>query len=88
MKTARSVRIEEFGGPEKMSVRTIALPPPGEGEIQLRQTAVGLNFIDVYQRRGVYPLPLPTVSAMKPPASWKRLAPESIVSVRETGLPT
>ena len=60
MKTARSVRIEEFGGPEKMSVKTIELPSPGAGEVQLRQTAIGFNFIDVYQRKGVYPIPLPT----------------------------
>ena len=60
MKTARSVRLEEFGGPEKMNVKAIELPPPGAGEVQLRQTAIGLNFIDIYQRRGVYPLPLPT----------------------------
>jgi NADPH2:quinone reductase len=60
MKTARSVRIEEFGGPEKMSVQTIDLPDPGAGEAQLRQTAIGFNFIDVYQRKGVYPIPLPT----------------------------
>ena len=60
MKIARSVRIEAFGGPEKMSVQTIELPDPGAGEVQLRQTAIGFNFIDVYQRRGVYPLPLPT----------------------------
>lgn len=60
MKTARAVRLEEFGGPEKMSVKTIELPAPGAGEVQLRQTAIGFNFIDVYQRKGVYPLPLPT----------------------------
>lgn len=60
MKTARSVRIEGFGGPEKMRVQTVELPNPGAGEVQLRQTAIGFNFIDVYQRKGVYPLPLPT----------------------------
>ena len=36
------------------------LPAPAAGEIQLKQTAIGLNFIDIYQRKGVYPLPLPT----------------------------
>jgi NADPH2:quinone reductase len=43
-----------------MSVQTDELPPPAEGEVQVRQTAIGFNFIDVYQRKGVYPLPLPT----------------------------
>jgi NADPH2:quinone reductase len=36
------------------------LPPPAKGEVQLRQTAIGFNFIDVYQRSGVYPLEMPT----------------------------
>lgn len=43
-----------------MRVATVELPLPAVGEVQLRQTAIGFNFIDVYQRRGIYPLPLPT----------------------------
>lgn len=60
MKTARKVIITEFGAPEKMKVVSAELPEPAAGEVQLRQTAIGFNFIDVYQRKGVYPLPLPT----------------------------
>ena len=60
MKTARTVMIYEYGGPEKMSVIRVELPFPVDGEVQLRQTAIGFNFIDVYQRKGIYPLPLPT----------------------------
>jgi len=60
MKRARTVRIMEYGGPEKMMVTTVELPLPAAGEVQLRQTAIGFNFIDVYQRKGIYPLPLPT----------------------------
>lgn len=60
MKTARKVIITEFGGPETMKVVAVELPEPAAGEVQLRQTAIGFNFIDVYQRKGVYPLPLPT----------------------------
>ncbi|GJE43041.1 quinone oxidoreductase family protein [Methylobacterium soli] len=60
MSTRRSVVITEFGPPQVMSVRTEDLPDPGPGEVQLRQTAVGFNFIDVYQRKGAYPLPSPT----------------------------
>ena len=60
MKTARIVRIEEYGGPEKMTLATVELPFPAVGEVQLRQTAIGFNYIDVYQRTGIYPLPLPT----------------------------
>ena len=55
------VRIHRTGGPEVLSFESETLPPPSEGEVQLRQTAVGLNFIDVYHRIGLYPLPLPAV---------------------------
>lgn len=60
MKTARKVIITEFGEPEKMKIVSSELPEPAMGEVQLRQTAIGFNFIDVYQRKGVYPLALPT----------------------------
>ena len=60
MKTARKVIITEFGAPENMKLVSSDLPAPAAGEVQLKQTAIGLNFIDVYQRKGVYPLPLPT----------------------------
>ena len=60
MKDIRKVLITEFGPPENMSVVPSQLPDPVVGEVQIRQTAIGLNFIDIYQRRGVYPLPLPT----------------------------
>ncbi len=60
MTTARQVLITEFGPPEVMQLRSAELPPPAAGEVQLRQTAIGFNFIDVYQRKGIYPLPVPT----------------------------
>lgn len=60
MRVARRVIIGEFGGPEKMKIEAAELPEPAAGEVQLRQSAIGFNFIDVYQRKGVYPLPLPT----------------------------
>lgn len=60
MSTRRSVVITEHGAPQVMSVFTDDLPSPGEVEVQIRQTAIGFNFIDIYQRRGAYPLPLPT----------------------------
>ncbi len=56
---AKTIRIHEFGGPEVLKVEDLDLPPPGPGEVRIRQRAVGLNFIDVYQRQGVYPNPLP-----------------------------
>lgn len=56
----RKVIIKEFGAPEVMKIETVDLPDPGPNEVQIRQTAMGFNFIDVYQRKGIYPLPLPT----------------------------
>src|SRR5215470_9725793 len=60
MTSRRAAIITAFGSPEVFSVVTEDLPPPAHGEAQLRQTAIGFNFIDVYQRKGIYPLPLPT----------------------------
>jgi NADPH2:quinone reductase len=54
-----AIRIEEFGGPEALKWVDVAVPEPGPGEVKLRQTAVGVNFIDVYHRIGLYKLPLP-----------------------------
>lgn len=56
---ARAVRIEAQGGPEVIAWVEQGLPPPGSGEIRMRNTAIGLNYIDVYHRNGTYPIPLP-----------------------------
>ncbi|WP_375407695.1 quinone oxidoreductase [uncultured Methylobacterium sp.] len=60
MSTRRRVVIKDHGAPQVMAVVSDDLSSPGGGEVQLRQTAIGFNFIDIYQRRGAYPLPLPT----------------------------
>lgn len=57
---SRAVSIYEFGDPEVMKLETVALPAPGKGEVLVRQTSIGFNYIDIYQRKGAYPLPLPT----------------------------
>ncbi|WP_164155437.1 quinone oxidoreductase family protein [Sandarakinorhabdus rubra] len=56
----KAIRIEVQGGPEVMQWHDITLPPPAAGEVRLRHTAIGLNFIDTYHRSGLYPLPLPS----------------------------
>ena len=60
MTKARVVSLSELGGADVIKVIDKELPPPAKGEVQLRQTAIGFNFIDVYQRSGVYPLEMPT----------------------------
>lgn len=62
---ARTVIIEEFGGPENMRLEDRPVGDPGPGEIRIRHTAIGLNFIDVYQRTGLYPLTLPHALGME-----------------------
>jgi len=57
----RAIRIHRSGGPEALSFDTVDTPQPGAGEALVRHTAIGVNFIDVYQRQGLYPLPLPFV---------------------------
>lgn len=56
---AQAIRLARTGGPEVMELVAVALPPPAPGEVRLRQTAVGLNYIDVYFRNGLYPMALP-----------------------------
>lgn len=56
----RSVRIESTGGPEVIRLVDVATPTPGPGQVLIRQTAIGVNFIDTYHRTGLYPIPLPS----------------------------
>jgi NADPH2:quinone reductase len=55
-----AIRIHQYGGPEVMQWEGVQLAAPGPGEALIRQTAVGLNFVDVYNRTGLYPGKLPT----------------------------
>lgn len=58
MKT-QAVRISRYGGPEVLELVEVDVPAPGPGEIRVRNRAVGLNFIDIYYRTGLYSSPLP-----------------------------
>ncbi len=53
------VRLHLYGGPEVLALEDLDTPPPAPGEVQIRHTAIGLNFIDVYDRTGLYPMQLP-----------------------------
>lgn len=59
METTRIV-VRRQGGPEVMELETVELAPPGPGELQVEQTAIGLNYMDIYQRSGAYKLSLPS----------------------------
>ena len=55
----QAVIIEKNGGPEELKLVDVTVGEPGPGEIRIRHKAIGLNFIDVYQRSGLYPFPMP-----------------------------
>ncbi|HET6440458.1 MAG TPA: quinone oxidoreductase [Anaeromyxobacter sp.] len=55
----RAIRIHETGGPEVLRFEEVPVGQPGPGEVRLRHTAVGVNFVDIYHRTGLYPLALP-----------------------------
>ncbi|HEX9399683.1 MAG TPA: quinone oxidoreductase [Anaeromyxobacter sp.] len=57
---AKAIRIEKTGGPEVLRLEDVSVGEPGPGEARVRQSAVGVNFVDVYHRTGLYPLALPT----------------------------
>jgi NADPH2:quinone reductase len=63
--TVQAVRIDEFGGPEVLKLAQVTVGEPGPGEIRIRHHACGLNFIDVYQRTGLYPNALPLQLGME-----------------------
>ncbi len=53
-----AVRVHKVGGPEVLTYEEIELPPPGQGQIRVKQHASGVNFIDTYFRMGMYPSPV------------------------------
>jgi len=62
---SKAIRIHQTGGPETMVLDDVQVGQPGPGEIRIRHHAIGLNFIDVYHRTGLYPLPLPAGLGME-----------------------
>ncbi len=63
--TSRAVRIHAVGGPEQLVIDTVSVGEPGPGQVRIRHHAIGLNFIDVYQRTGLYPFPMPLSLGME-----------------------
>ncbi len=63
--TSRAVRIDQHGGPEQLKLVEVAVGDPAAGEIRIRHQAVGLNYIDIYHRTGLYPMTLPVQLGME-----------------------
>ena len=56
----KSIQINKFGGPEVLVIRDEELGSPGPKEVLIKNLSIGLNFIDIYHRTGLYPIPLPS----------------------------
>ncbi len=56
----KAIQFDQTGGPEVLQWRDVELPPPASGEVQIRHTAIGLNYLDTYHRSGLYSVPLPS----------------------------
>ncbi|RZJ11908.1 MAG: quinone oxidoreductase [Haliea sp.] len=63
--TSRAVQINQHGGPEELRLVEVSVGEPGPGEIRIRHKAIGLNFIDTYQRSGLYQMPMPLQLGME-----------------------
>jgi NADPH2:quinone reductase len=59
---AKAVRYHKQGGPEVLQIDEVAVGEPGQGQVRIRHTAIGVNFIDTYQRSGLYPMALPATA--------------------------
>ncbi len=57
---ARAIRFHETGGPDVLKLEDVPVPPPGKDEVTIAQEAIGVNFIDIYYRTGLYPAPMPS----------------------------
>jgi NADPH2:quinone reductase len=58
----KAVRFHKTGGPEVLQLDDVPVAAPGEGQVRVRHTAIGVNFIDTYQRSGLYPVQLPQIA--------------------------
>jgi len=61
----KAIRVHQFGGPEVLSYEEIPLPEPGKGQARVKIEAIGLNYVDIYHRTGLYPLKLPLTLGME-----------------------
>ncbi|MCA9706236.1 MAG: quinone oxidoreductase, partial [Myxococcales bacterium] len=70
-----AIRIHAHGGPEVLCLESVTLPEPGPGEVRVRHTAIGVNFIDTYHRTGLYPVALPAGLGMEAAGVVEALGP-------------
>lgn len=71
----RAVRLTKTGAPDVISLEDIAEPDPGPGEVKVRHSAIGVNFIDTYHRSGLYPIPMPSGLGLEAAGTVEALGP-------------
>ena len=71
----KAIVAEKTGGPEVLVWKDVEVPSPGKGEVRLRQTAIGINFIDIYERTGLYNTPTPFVPGREAAGVVEKLGP-------------
>src|SRR4051794_29765626 len=76
-----AIRLKAPGGADQLERVTIGLASPAPDEIRVRQTAIGVNFIDIYQRQGLYPLPPPAIPGVEAVGVVEAVG-ENVVSLR------
>jgi NADPH2:quinone reductase len=72
----KAIRVESYGGPERLIYTEVDKPEPKSGEALVRIEAIGVNFIDVYHRTGLYPLPLPFTPGTEAAGTVESVAPD------------
>jgi NADPH:quinone reductase len=71
----KAIRVSQPGGPEALDLQDLPIPEPGAGQVLVRLAASGVNFIDVYQRNGLYPMQLPFTLGQEGAGRVERLGP-------------
>ena len=59
---AKAMRFHKAGGPEVLQLDDVQVGDPGQGQVRIKHTAIGVNYVDTYQRSGLYPMPLPQIA--------------------------
>ncbi|WP_374575154.1 quinone oxidoreductase [Phenylobacterium sp.] len=72
----RAIRLSRTGGPEVLELAEVDVPTPGPGQILVRHTAIGVNFIDTYHRSGLYPIKLPSGLGMEAAGVVEAVGPD------------
>ncbi len=70
-----AIRVHETGGPEVLRLEQVERPEPGPGDVLVRIEATGVNFIEIYQRTGLYQVPLPTTPGSEAAGTVERVGP-------------